>query len=85
MLSGILNSSIAINVNIQIMRTFLKVRHILSETTEKRLEIEKIKKSLDKQTKTFEIIFDNLDELNNKAVKVEEKEKQLNRKKIGFK
>ncbi len=85
MLSGILNSSIAINVNIQIMRTFIKVRHILSETTEIKLEIEKIKKDLVKQTKTFEIIFDNLDELNNKVVKVEEKEKQLKRQKIGFK
>ncbi len=41
MLSGIFNSSIAINVNIQIMRTFIKVRHILSETTEIKLEIEK--------------------------------------------
>lgn len=85
MLSGILNSSIAINVNIQIMRNFIKVRHILSETTEIKLEIEKIKKDLVKQTKTFEIIFDNLDELNNKVVKVEEKEKQLKRQKIGFK
>jgi uncharacterized protein YdcH (DUF465 family) len=85
MLSGILNSSIAINVNIQIMRTFIKVRHILSETTEIRLEIEKIKKDLHKHTKTFEIIFDNLDELNNKMVQVEENEKQLKRQKIGFK
>lgn len=46
MLSGILNSDRAINVNIQIMRIFTKVREMLMGNTELRLEIEKIKSKL---------------------------------------
>jgi hypothetical protein len=85
MLSGILNSQVAIKINIQIMRIFVKVRSVLSETSEIKLEIEKIKKHLDKQTKAFEVVFDSLDELAEKVEEVERKQNQDNRKQIGYK
>ena len=79
MLSSILNSSLAISVNIQIMRIFTKVRRILMDNTELRLEVEKIKGKLDNQDKNMEIVFRYLDEL------LEKKHNTIPRKRIGFK
>ena len=45
MLSGLLNSNIAINVNIQIMHTFVKLRHYVlsqSDTNEQITELRKL-------------------------------------------
>jgi hypothetical protein len=80
MLSGILNSDRAISVNIQIMRVFTRIRQMLSDNTELRLDIEKIKKKLDNHDKNMEIVFQYLDEL---LEKKEEPEKP--RKSIGYK
>jgi hypothetical protein len=80
MLSGILNSDRAIAVNIQIMRIFTRIRHMLTDNTEIRLEIEKIKNKLDNQDKNMEIVFRYLDEL------LEEQERpNPSRTRIGFK
>ncbi len=79
MLSGILNSDRAIGVNIQIMRVFTRIRQMLADNTELRLEVEKIKKKLDNQDKNMEIVFRYLDEL------LEKKENPDERNKIGYK
>lgn len=79
MLSGLLNSDRAINVNIQIMRIFTRMRQMLSDNTEFRIEIENIRKKVDNQEKNMEIVFQYLDEL------VEKKEMPKQRKTIGFK
>jgi len=79
MLSGILNSDRAIDVNIQIMRIFTRIRQMLTDNTELRLDIEKIKKKLDNQDKNMEIVFRYLDEL------IEKKEHPKPRTKIGYK
>jgi len=79
MLSGILNSDRAILVNIQIMRIFSKIRQMLFENTDLRLDIEKIKNKLDNQDKNMEIVFRYLDEL------LEKKESPIERNKIGYK
>ncbi len=79
MLSGILNSDRAINVNIQIMRIFSKIREMLTDTLTIKLEIEEIKKKLSNQDKNIELVFKYLDEL------VEKEEKPITRKQIGFK
>jgi len=63
MLSCILNSEHAINVNIQIIRIFTRIRQMLTDHTELRLEVEKIKKKLDNQDKNMEVVFRYLDEL----------------------
>lgn len=80
MLSGVLSSDRAITVNIQIMRIFTRIRQMLTDNTDLRLEIEKIKTKLDNQDKNMEIVFRYLDEL------LEKQEKpNPPRKRIGFK
>lgn len=79
MLSGVLSSDRAIAVNIQIMRIFTRIRQMLSDNTELRLEVEKIKKKLDNHDKNMEIVFQYLDEL------IEKNETPKPRKQIGFK
>ena len=60
MLSSVLNSKRAIKVNIQIIRIFTRIRQILTDNTDIRLEIEKIKNKLDNQDKNMEIVFRSL-------------------------
>ena len=80
MLSSVLNSAKAIQVNIQIVRIFTRLRQMLVNNTEIRLEIEKIKKELQNQGKNMEVVFRYLDEL------MEKKDTQKPpRKRIGFK
>ena len=79
MLASVLNSDKAIEVNIQIVRVFTQIRQMLSDHTELRLEIEKIKKKVDNHNKNIEIVFQYLDEL------LEKKDNQKPRKQIGFK
>jgi hypothetical protein len=73
MLSSVLNSERAITVNIQIMRTFTKIRKMLATHKELRLKIEEMEKKYDSQ---FKIVFDAILQL------MEPPQKQ--RKRIGF-
>lgn len=68
MLSSVLNSETAIEVNIQIIRMFTKVRQMLTDHNELRMEVEKIKKKLDNQDRNMEVVFQYLDELLDKKV-----------------
>jgi len=79
MLSSVLNTDSAIEVNIQVMRIFTKIRQMLFDNTELRLEIEKIKSHLDSQDKNMEIVFKYLDEL------IDKKHEPQQRKRIGYK
>ena len=80
MLSCILNSQRAIHVNIQIIRIFTRIRQMLTDNTELRLEIEKIRNKLDNQDKNMDVVFQYLDEL------LDKKEKPIpQRKAIGYK
>ena len=79
MLSSVLNSPRAIQVNIQIMRTFARIRQMLADNTELRLEFEEIKKEINNHDKNIEILFRYIDEL------LEKKENPEERDMIGFK
>jgi hypothetical protein len=79
MLSSVLNSDRAIEVNIQVMRIFTKIRQMLFDNTELRLEIEKIKSKINSQDKSMEIVFRYLDEMIDRKVEPQE------RKRIGYK
>ena len=81
MLSCILNSERAIEVNIRIIRVFTKLRQMLTDNLNLKLEIEHIKKKLTNQSKNIELVFDYLDELNKKLDKPEIPK----RNKIGYK
>ena len=78
MLSSVLNSEKAIQTNIQIMRIFTKVRQMLLDTTEMKLDIVQIQKKLENQGKNIELVFSYLDELT-------EKKEEKPRTKIGYK
>ncbi|MBA3018133.1 MAG: ORF6N domain-containing protein [Proteobacteria bacterium] len=73
MLSSVLNSKRAIQVNIQIIRTFTKLRHALLDNENLRKELEELKQITDER---FQIVFETLDQL----INIENKPK----KKIGF-
>ena len=60
MLSGILNSDRAIAVNIQIMRTFTKLRHMISDNEDLRRELAELREQADER---FQIVFEILDRL----------------------
>jgi hypothetical protein len=79
MLSGVLNSDRAIEVNIQIIRVFTKIREMLTDNLNLRLEIEEIKKQLENQSKNIEVVFSYLDEL------IEKQENPEQRPRIGYK
>jgi hypothetical protein len=83
MLSGILSSDRAINVNIQIMRIFTRLRQMFTDNTVLLLEIEKIKNELHNQTKNLEVVFQYLDELSNKIDK--QQQEPATWKQIGYK
>jgi hypothetical protein len=63
MLSSVINSKKAIQVNIQIMRVFTRMREMLSDTLSVKLEIKEIKKKLENQDKNIELVFTYLDVL----------------------
>jgi phage regulator Rha-like protein len=79
MLSCILNSERAIDVNIKIIRVFAKMREMLTDNLNLQLEIEGIKKKLSNHSKNIELVFDYLDEL------MEKKENPKAKNKIGYK
>lgn len=57
MLSGVLHSSRAIQVNLEIMRTFVKLRGLLESDRELSLKLEQLEQKSDKR---FKIVFDAL-------------------------
>jgi regulator of replication initiation timing len=79
MLASVLNSEKAIEVNIQVVRVFTQIRQMLSDNTELRLEIEKIKAKVENHNKNIELVFQYLDEL------LEKQENSTPRPVVGFK
>lgn len=79
MLSCVLNSERAIEMNIRIIRVFTKIREMLTDNLSLKLEIEKIKKKLSNHNKNIELVFNYLDEL------IEKKENPKPRQRIGYK
>ena len=79
MLSSVLKSDKAIHVNIQIIRIFTKVRQMLLDTTELKIDILQIQKKLENHDKNIELVFSYLDEL------TEKKENESPRTSIGYK
>lgn len=71
MLAGTLNSKRAIDVNIAIMRTFVKLRRILESNTKLAEKLDEMEKQYDKQ---FQIVFEALSEL---IAQPETKSKQI--------
>jgi hypothetical protein len=77
MLSSVLNSEIAINVNIRIIRLFTKMREILMANKDLLLRMKKVERELASQGESIKAVFDYLDQF----IKLHE----APRVKIGFK
>jgi hypothetical protein len=78
MLSSVLNSKRAVQVNISIMRTFTKLRSFLLMENDLAARIDKLE---DGTNKLFKVVFQRLDEIDDKLTP----KLSPNRKKIGLK
>lgn len=79
MLSSVLSSRRAIQLNILIMRVFTRIRQMLTDNTELRLAIEKLERKSENNTQNIEVVFKYFDEL------LEKKDNPKPRKAIGYK
>jgi hypothetical protein len=77
MLSSVLNSERAINVNIQIMRIYTKMREMLLTNQEILLKLEQLERQTLQNTEDIQVVFAHLKQL---LVPSE----QANRQRIGF-
>ncbi|SUJ30517.1 ORF6N domain [Sphingobacterium spiritivorum] len=87
MLSSVLNSKLAIQINIQIMRIFTRIRQFITDNTQVQLEIAELRNAVEilakKQNsydKSLDVLFNCLDLLQEKT----EIRKQKEIEKIGF-
>ena len=76
MLSGVLNSARAIQVNIAIMRTFVKLRELLSTHKELSDKLAELERKIEKHDGEIKVIFDAIRRLMSSP--------EPPRKKIGF-
>jgi phage regulator Rha-like protein len=76
MLSSVLKSDRAIEVNIAIMRAFVKMREMLSSSRKFAVKLEELEKRLGEHDENFQIVFDAIKQI----ITAEDKP----RKKIGF-
>ena len=77
MLSSVLNSEVAINVNIRIIRVFTKMREMLLTHKDLLLEMDEIRKKVSGQDEKIELIFNYLKQFI--------KDQEEPRKQIGYK
>lgn len=78
MLSSVLRSDRAVQVNVQIMRTFVRLREILSSTSNLTDKLTQLESKYDKQ---FRMVFDAIRELMSDH---DHKQAEQKRKKIGY-
>jgi hypothetical protein len=79
MLSSVLNSEVAIHVNIQIIRTFIRLREMISTHKELAQKLNQLERRMEKKDEEISAIFEVIREL---MTSPEPPEKP--RKKIGF-
>jgi hypothetical protein len=81
MLSSVLHSERAIIVNIQIIRVFTRIRHLLETHSAILRKLEQVEKKDIEQDKQIMLIFEYLKQLEQTK---KQQDDQINRKKIGF-
>lgn len=81
MLSSVLKSKKAVQVNIQIMRIFMRMRELLLSQKDMILKVEKMENKIDGQSHEIKILFGYLKKLMQQRQREED---QNSRKKIGF-
>ncbi len=79
MLSSVLSSPKAIQVNIEIMRVFTRIRKLFLENKDLRLTVEKLGHKTEKNAKNIDFVLQYLEQL------IHQEEQKVPRKKIGYK
>jgi len=79
MLSSVLKSKKAIEVNIMIIRVFTKMRKHIVDTQNLKLDVEIVKNKLSNHSKNIELVFNYLDEL------IDKQDDKIDRIEIGYK
>ena len=82
MLSSVLNSEIAININIQIIRIFSKMREMLLTHKDILIRLDQLQQKMAEHDNNILLIFEYMKQLEQKR---QHKTDQQNRRKIGFK
>ncbi len=82
MLSGILNSDIAINMNIAIMRAFVAIRKLTLQQVDLKDQLQEIKERLGEHDAQLNQIYDAMENLMDERIA---QKKWDNRERIGFK
>ena len=82
MLSSVLNSDRAIKVNIQIMRIYSKIRHVLLSYKDILMRVEKLENTIAGHDEHILLIFEYLKQLEQEKNR---REDQAERRRIGFK
>lgn len=77
MLSSVLNSKRAIQVNIQIMRIFTKIRQIILDNVDLKYELNELRQQTEER---FQVVFEALDQL----LATDKEEVKKAKRKIGF-
>ncbi len=80
-LSGVINSTLAIQVNIQIIRLFTRMRKLLLTHQDLILKVERIEQDLQGQSHEIRVLFEYMKRLLEEKQKEEE---QGDRKRIGY-
>lgn len=83
MLSSVLNSERAIQVNIAIVRAFIRLREILAANKDLAARMEKLERSHDRTASVIEILVEDIDRLA-LEVRVMKTEPPSPKRKIGF-
>ena len=81
MLSSVLNSDRAINVNIRIIRIFSRMREILSSHKDILFQLDQVQQQLEEHDNSILMIFEYIKQLEQAKQQLAE---QQNRRKIGF-
>ncbi len=86
MLSGVINSAKAISMNIAIMRAFVEIRKIIINNNSIANKLQLLTERIDGHDVQLNSIYESIENLlDDKIDKELEKEKWINRKRIGFK
>jgi phage regulator Rha-like protein len=84
MLSSVLNSEKAVQVNIQIMRTFNKMREMLVNYQELKQKIEDMERKVDEKSKINSYLFEEVFKEIEEVKRLLEPPKEHNKGEIGF-
>jgi phage regulator Rha-like protein len=81
MLSGVLTTSVAIQVNIQIMRSFIKMREMLTTQAAMMKKIQQNEQKLASHDANFKLVFDAIRQIQEREIN---KSQTLKKRRIGF-